>query len=109
MKEKEYGSVLERIKEETLKDETLQKLKNTVVKENWEQNKKDSEIAFYYSLRNEIYIADGLLFQLNKIIVPEKLREKVVRSAHKMGSFWYNKNKANDKRQILVPRNEQAG
>ncbi|CAG2249249.1 unnamed protein product [Mytilus edulis] len=89
----EHAVILERLQEETNKDEHLIKLKDCILKTNWERNKKDMDIIPYYHMRNELYVAEGLVFRLNQIIVPKTLQEKVINAAHKMGHFGMTKTK----------------
>jgi hypothetical protein len=55
----EHAVVLERLQEETNKDEQLLKLKECILKSDWERNKKDKDISPYYHIRNELYVAEG--------------------------------------------------
>jgi hypothetical protein len=59
----EHDVVLERLQEVTNKDEQLLKLKECILKSDWERNKKDKDISPYYHIRNELYVA--LVFRLN--------------------------------------------
>ncbi|CAC5402711.1 unnamed protein product [Mytilus coruscus] len=54
----EHAVILERLQEETNKDKQLFKLKDCILKTNWERNKKDMDIILYYHIRNELYIAE---------------------------------------------------
>jgi hypothetical protein len=89
----EHAVVLERLQEETNKDEQLLKLKECILKSDWERNKKDKDISPYYHIRNELYVAEGLVFRLNQIIVPRTLQEKVIKAAHNMGHLGMTKTK----------------
>ena len=63
------------------------------MKSDWERNKKDKDISPYYHIRNELYVAEGLVFRLNQIIVPRTLQEKVIKAAHNMGHLGMTKTK----------------
>ncbi|CAC5366628.1 unnamed protein product [Mytilus coruscus] len=89
----EYAVILEQLQEETNKDEQLLKLKDCVLKTYWERNKKNIDIIPYYHIRNELYVAEGLVFRLNQIIVPKTLQEKLINSSHNMGHFGMMKTK----------------
>jgi hypothetical protein len=51
-----------------------------ILKSDWERNKKDKDISPCYHIRNELYVAEGLVFRLNQIIVPRTLQEKVTKA-----------------------------
>ena len=89
----EHAVVLERLQEETNKDEQLLKLKECILKSDWERNKKDKDISPYYHIRNELYVAEGPVFRLNQIIVPRTLQEKVIKAAHNMDHLGMTKTK----------------
>lgn len=67
----EHAVVLEHLQEETLKDQQLQKLKQRILKGDWEQNKKDDDISPFYNMKQELYVAEGLIFRLNQIVILE--------------------------------------
>ena len=89
----EHAIVLDHIKEETQKDRQLQKLYSRILKEDWEKHRKDTDISPFYSIKGELYVADGLVFRLNQIIIPLKLRKKVIKAAHSLGHLGMNKTK----------------
>ena len=89
----EHAVVLDHIREETRRDRELQKLQERIVKEDWEKYKKDHDINQYYSIKEELYVVDGLIFRLNQIIIPEKLRKSVIKTAHSLGHLGMTKTK----------------
>lgn len=89
----EHAVVLSHIQKETEKDPEMEKLKETILKGQWEQIKKDPDIAPYYSIKDQVYIAEGLIFRLDKIIIPPKLRRKTIKAAHSMGHLGMTKMK----------------
>lgn len=89
----DHAVVLTSIQKETEKDPEMRKLKETIFKGNWQQNKRDPFIASYFSIREQIYVAEGLIFRLDKIIVPQKLRRKTIKAAHSMGHLGMTKMK----------------
>ena len=89
----EHAVVLDHIREETRRDRELQKLKERIVKEDWEKYRKDHDINQYYSIKEELYVVDGLIFRLNQIIIPEKLRKSVIKAAHSLGHLGMTKTK----------------
>ena len=56
-------------------------------------DKKDPVLKPYADLQAEIYEADDVILRLNKIIPPEKLREKIIRIAHNQGHLGLSKTK----------------
>lgn len=54
--------IIDKIREETKNDGTLVKLKEAIQKSDWEMKNKDSEIAPFYLVKDELFIADGLIF-----------------------------------------------
>lgn len=51
---------------------------------NWPKNEKNmnSELKFYYKLKNNIYLSEDLLFYDTKIIVPQNLRIEMLQLIH---------------------------
>ena len=80
----EHTVVLDNIRLETSKDKQLQKLQRRIIKEDWENHRKDTEIYQFYSIRKELYVVNGLTFRLNQIIVPAKLQRSVIMAAHSL-------------------------
>ena len=89
----EHAVVLDHIREETRRDRELQKLQERIVKEDWEKYRKDHDINQYYRIKEELYVVDGLIFRLNQIIIPEKLRKSVIKAAHSLGHLGMTKTK----------------
>jgi len=92
--ENEHAISLKRMKAETAEDKQMIKLSDAIITGRWEKNRKDPDIAPFYSVRQELYVAEGLIFRMNKVIVPHNLRRKVVKSAHSMGHLGVTKTKA---------------
>ena len=105
----EHAVVVDHIKEETLKDTQLQKLSIRILTGDWEQHKKDPDIAPFYSVQNELYVVNDLIFRMNQIIVPTNLQRKVIKAAHHLGHLGMTKNKADVKSKVLVSNHEQYG
>ena len=53
----------------------------------------NSEIAQYYRLRNELTLVDGVLLRNRKLVIPQGLRNQVLRLAHE-GHLGVVKSKA---------------
>ena len=58
--------MLDHIREGTVKDKQIQKLYQRIQKEDWEKYRKDEYINPYNSIKEELYVADGLIFRLNQ-------------------------------------------
>ena len=89
----EHAVVLDHIREETQNDKQLKKLCDRIMKEDWEKHRKDADISQFYSIKDELYVADGLVFRLNQIIIPGKLRRTVIKAAHSLGHLGMTKTK----------------
>ena len=89
----EHAVILSKIQDETKKDPILKKLKEIITEETWEQYRTHPEIGQYYPVKDELYLAEGLIFRMNKIIPPEALKTKIVNKAHKMGHFGITRTK----------------
>ena len=88
-----HAVILDHIREETQKDQTLQKLNQRILHGDWLRYKGDREIEPFYAIRHELYTADGTIFRLNRIVMPEALQRKVINNAHKMGHFGKTRTK----------------
>lgn len=74
---------LEQIKEETERDETLQKLKQTVL--NGWPDSRDSlpvELYPYFNCRDEISVQNGLIFRGERVVIPRNLRSLMKTRIH---------------------------
>ena len=85
--------LLSKIKDETGKDEALLKLRAVITKGDWENHRRDPDIVPFYSIRNEVFIAEDLIFRLDKIVLPAKLQQKVIDIAHTSGHLGATKTK----------------
>ena len=67
----------------TARDETLQSL-STTVKDGWPSLKPNvpTSIFHYWNVRDEIHEAEGLLFLGQKLIIPQSLRQDILRRIH---------------------------
>ena len=70
----EPAIVIDKIREETRKDNILLKLRKVIMTGDWENHRRDPDITPYYSIREELCVAEDLIFRLDKIIVPENLQ-----------------------------------
>jgi transposase InsO family protein len=100
-----HAIMLETIKTATREDPVLQQVKEALITGRW--NKMSPEMAPYYELRAEIYMAEGLLLRHDRIIPPETLREKIIRTAHNQGHLGITKTKAMIRKKYWFPAMNQ--
>ena len=91
--EAEHAVVIERIQAETQKDEAMQKLARTITKGDWDKHRRDPDVAPYYHVRQELSIAEGMIFREHRIVLPDALRRKVVKLGHSLGHLGQTKTK----------------
>ena len=89
--EVDHAVVMETIKSATRDDRAFQKLKKALETGKWTRN--DPDLAPYNDLTAEMYVSEGILLRLNRIIPPESLRDKIVTVAHKQGHLGISKTK----------------
>ena len=66
--EAEHAVVIGNIREETQKDETMQKLAKRISKEYWEKYKRDRDIEPYTHVKQELSVAERLIFREQWIV-----------------------------------------
>ncbi|KAK3731146.1 hypothetical protein QZH41_000004 [Actinostola sp. cb2023] len=68
---------------ETDKDETLQLLKDVILR-GWPAERKDlpTQITPYFSVRDELVVQDGMIFRGERIVVPYSLRKEMKQRIH---------------------------
>ena len=71
------------IKREIESDETMQQL-TLMIQQGWPSSRKDvpSSLRVYFPLRDELSVEDGLIFKLNNILIPPKLRSDTLQKLH---------------------------
>ena len=89
----EYVVVMDQIKEETQKDNQLQKLSARIQTGDWERHKEDPDIMPFYGVRHELYAVDDLMFRMDRIIIPTNLQRRVIKAAHHLGHMGMTKTK----------------
>ena len=89
----EHAVVLEHIHDETRKDAKLQELAERISRGDWEQYRKDPDIAPFHTIRYELYSVNDLIFTLNQTVILTRLQRKVVRAAHHIGHLGTTKTK----------------
>jgi len=90
---RKYDAVLlEELQEATEKE--LQPLIMKIEEGRW--NRKDLQdplLAEYYDVRDELSIINGLVYRQERVVVPEELRQKVVKVGHSLGHLGKTKTK----------------
>ena len=86
----EHAVVVTRIREETQKDEVMQRLAKRIAKEDWEKHKKDKDLELYLHVKQELSFAEGLIFRERRIILPPALQRKVIKLGHSLGHLEKN-------------------
>ena len=59
----EHAVVVTRIREETQKDEIMQRLAKRIAKGDWEKHKRDKDLEPYLHVKQELSVAEGLIFR----------------------------------------------
>ena len=99
----EHAVIINRIQEETKKDSSLQKLAKIIKGNDWEKYRKDPEIMPYYPVKEELYIAENLIFKSNQIVIPLSLQRKIIKTGHQMGHLGISKTKQLLRRRYWFP------
>lgn len=89
----EHAVVVTRIREETQKDEIMQRLAKRIAKGDWEKHKRDKDLEPYLHVKQELSVAEGLIFREHRIVLPPTLQRKVVRLGHSLGHLGKTKTK----------------
>ena len=97
----EHAVVLDKIKEETTKDRELIKIAAAIQTGKWP--KTDPDVKPYFALRAELYMAEGLILRLDRIIPPDSLRNKIIQIAHRQGHLGISKTKEMLRRKYWFP------
>jgi hypothetical protein len=87
----ESAITLEKIREETKKDPTLEEIQQYIQTGKWKSSK--GRIAPYYIIRDELSIIEGLIYRERRLVIPENLQRKLVSIGHKMGHLGATKTK----------------
>ena len=88
-----HAIVLEDIARATKCDLQLQKIIRCMRLHIWEHHKRDQDIVPFYPVKAELYEVNGILMRMDKIILPDKLKLKSVKAAHKLGHLGITKMK----------------
>ena len=85
-------------------EDTISSLLMQVVANGWPELKKDCHplLVDYWSYREEISAENGLLFKGHRLIVPEKLRSRVLQTIHE-GHFGFEKMQLRAREAVFWP------
>ena len=97
----DHAVVMETIAEATATDKMLCQLRAALLTGKWDQD--DPALKPYYDLGGELYMAEGLILRLDKIIPPESLRDKIITTAHTQGLLEKSKTKEMIRRKYWFP------
>ena len=90
----EHAVVVTRIREETRKDEVMQRLAKRIAKGDWEKHKRGKDLEPYLHVKQELSVAKGHIFRERRIVLPPALQRKVVKLGHSLGHLtcdrWTN-------------------
>ena len=89
----EHAVVITRIREESQKDEVMQRLAKRIAKGDWEEHKGDKDLEPYLHVQQELSVAEGLIFREQRIVLPTALQRKVVKLGHSLGHLRKTKTK----------------
>lgn len=71
------------LKNETERDENLREIKKYCMN-GWPNDKLNcpEKLRFYYRLKNDIVLEDGILFFNERVMIPNKMREQIIEKLH---------------------------
>ena len=87
-----HAVVITQIREESQKDEVIQRLAKRIAKGDWEKHKGDKDLEPYLHVQQELSVAEGLIFREQRIVLPAAL-QRVVKLGHSLGHLGKTKTK----------------
>ena len=97
----DHAIVWSKIKEATAEDKELTELTETIETGNWEEAKQF--LKPYYEIRDELFVADGVIMRMDRIVPPQSLRQRIIQSAHRQGHLGVSKTKEMIRRKYWFP------
>eukprot|EP00111_Clytia_hemisphaerica_P013648 TCONS_00040124-protein len=67
------------IAKETVTDQTLSTVVNSVIRDNWSNN---PDIMPFHKIRDQLSVSNGILLKNNQIVIPQSLQRKILDIAH---------------------------
>ena len=71
----------------------MQRLTKRIGKGDWEKHKRDKDLEPYLHVKQELSVAEGLIFSERRIVLPAALQRKVVKLGHGIGHLGKTKTK----------------
>ena len=71
----------------------MQRLAKRIAKGDWEKHKRDKDLEPYLHVKQELSVAEGLIFREHQIVLPSALQRKVVKLGHCLGHLGKTKTK----------------
>ena len=71
----------------------MQRLAKRIAKGDWEKHKRDKDLEPYLHVKQELSVAEGIIFREHRIVLPPTLQRKVVRLGHSLGHLGKTKTK----------------
>ena len=65
----------------------MQRLAKRIARGDWEKCKRDRDIEPHLHVKQELPIAEGLIFREQRIVLPEVLQRKVVKLGHNLDTW----------------------
>ena len=87
----QHAVMMNEIKMETMKDSQMQKIKDRITNADWENYRRDLDVQPFLSVSKELYVAEGVIFRLQQVVIPRSLQRKVIRAAHSQGHLGMSK------------------
>ena len=89
----EHTEVVIRIRQETQKDEVMQRLAKRIVKGDWEKHKSDKDLGPYLHVKKELLAAEETIFRERQVALPPALQRNVVKLGQSLGHLVKAKTK----------------
>ena len=102
----EHALVITRIRDETQKDEVMQRLAKRITEGDWEKHKRDKDLKPYLHVPQEASAAEGHL-QRTPNSTTTSTTEEGGQTRTQPRTFRKNQDQANAEGEILVPTNKQ--
>ena len=71
----------------------MRRLTKRIGKGDWEKHKRDKDLEPYLHVKQELSVAEGLIFSERRIVLPAALQRKVVKLGHGIGHLGKTKTK----------------
>ena len=99
--EAEHAIVWNKIKNAAKEDKEMNLLQTTIQNGRWQDVKQ--LIKPYYEIRGELFVIDGVVMRMDRIVPPESLRKRIIKVAHNQGHLGISKTKEMIRRKYWFP------